>query len=879
MAEPIVAQLRRRAAVAEVLREEIRSWQRNPGFATAVLKRLARLPSNVAVAENVKDVLEFMVSQTVEVNVIHCNAAIAVCARGDGLWPHALDFLRKMMNLQLSPDVFTCSSTMNACLKDMQWQTALGMFEDLRKSTRPDLTLSNTALSAADAWDVAAALLKEMPEMELRPDVISFSTTMHGAPWRKSLVLLQQMQVVQLEGDRQLFSSILADCWRFSMELLRMMSRNFLEADTINWGSTLSPLADARRWLQALYMLDGTSELNVWNALMSAMRGDWRLASELFQELEMAKLRPDELTFNTRASTFASAARWRDAVHLGHLEMASSLAPWLRAMQLVEAAKQQGLQPNMATVSRGDSSFWEVMLCSLQRPSLDQVLYSATLSEMEAASAWEVALSLLGSIRRENFDEISFGAAISVAAKGRQWQTALALMKEMRELRLRCSQVPFNSVSSACERGNKWSICVSLLDAALGASPDVVTYNVALSATQKVGSWQMPCLLLEEMSAGDLQPDVISHDTVLLSCCQQQQWSQALGTVGSTDDMSMESCEVLITACEGQHVHRVACSLLLDLRESCWNRKMEKRAEIQLAGWERWDAMHLQELDEATDVHKTSEVAVLLMEALAEGNRTCSVTLWWCISSATLLSHICLQLAASSHAMHVCRRLFGPRLVALQDIENLAAAELGKAAKERWTLYASRASQLVGELNFQEASRIASAFSTARYVEFPLFAKLSARALECLPKPIDNNGDKKEQASEVSAGDLRQMALACGRAQCFDSDLMEAMVPLIEERLQDFRPKELVQIADAYVQSPELFALVAEVLPRYLYDLRPPELATLCRSFAEVALYNEELSDALAAEVEKRARSFGAMECLIFLDGLSRLHEGMDEDR
>lgn len=125
----------------------------------------------------------------------------------------------------------------------------------------------------------------------------------------------------------------------------------------------------------------------------------------------------------------------------------------------------------------------------------------------------------------------------------------------------------------------------------------------------------------------------------------------------------------------------------------------------------------------------------------------------------------------------------------------------------------------------------------------------------------------------VSAGDLRQMALACGRAQCFDGDLMEApliwknlqwlgtcwdkvrmsfcwkhlvldcfgiwmdmtwslnsfdraevrlgvyssnwaaesslelrcmscpeaMVPLIEERLQDFRPKELVQIADAYV--------------------------------------------------------------------------------
>jgi hypothetical protein len=29
------------------------------------------------------------------------------------------------------------------------------------------------------------------------------------------------------------------------------------------------------------------------------------------------------------------------------------------------------------------------------------------------------------------------------------------------------------------------------------------------------------------------------------------------------------------------------------------------------------------------------------------------------------------------------------------------------------------------------------------------------------------------------------------------------------------------------------FPKVAEVLPRYLYDLRPPDLATLCRSFAE----------------------------------------------
>ena len=33
----------------------------------------------------------------------------------------------------------------------------------------------------------------------------------------------------------------------------------------------------------------------------------------------------------------------------------------------------------------------------------------------------------------------------------------------------------------------------------------------------------------------------------------------------------------------------------------------------------------------------------------------------------------------------------------------------------------------------------------------------------------------------------------------------------------------------------------------------------------------------VAAKVSKRSNSFGAMECLVFLDALSRLHEGMPE--
>merc|ERR1740123_2512541 len=149
--------------------------------------------------------------------------------------------------------------------------------------------------------------------------------------------------------------------------------------------------------------------------------------------------------------------------------------------------------------------------------------------------------------------------------------------------------------------------------------------------------------------------------------------------------------------------------------------------------------------------------------------------------------------------------------------------------------------------------------------------------MECLRDPSLNSA-----GSKIRVADLRRLALAFGRVRSFDSELMEALVPLIEENVEDFRPRDLARIADAYarmpVQSPELFALVADALPAYLYDLEPPELAGLCRSFAQVAIYSADLVDALCIEVRKRLRSFGAHECLIFLEGLSHLHAGLDEE-
>mmetsp|Transcript_56535 Transcript_56535/g.175725 ORF Transcript_56535/g.175725 Transcript_56535/m.175725 type:complete len:483 (+) Transcript_56535:114-1562(+) len=219
-----------------------------------------------------------------------------------------------------------------------------------------------------------------------------------------------------------------------------------------------------------------------------------------------------------------------------------------------------------------------------------------------------------------------------------------------------------------------------------------------------------------------------------------------------------------------------------------------------------------------------------------------------------------------------------------EQIASLDAAALGRAARrsiaegdlaeEPWRSYAARASELACGLSLGEAARLSAAFSTARSLGLRLASRLSSSALERLRSP--------DREPRVAAADLRRLALASGRARAFDSELMEALVPMILDRVGDFRPRDLARIADAYarmpVQSADLFALIADALPPYLYDLEPAELVSLCRSFAEAAVYNAELIDALCTQVSMRVRTFGALECLVFLDGLSRLNAGLPEE-
>eukprot|EP00405_Crypthecodinium_cohnii_P050302 CAMPEP_0206600258 /NCGR_PEP_ID=MMETSP0325_2-20121206/45685_1 /ASSEMBLY_ACC=CAM_ASM_000347 /TAXON_ID=2866 /ORGANISM="Crypthecodinium cohnii, Strain Seligo" /LENGTH=508 /DNA_ID=CAMNT_0054111521 /DNA_START=29 /DNA_END=1556 /DNA_ORIENTATION=+ len=197
----------------------------------------------------------------------------------------------------------------------------------------------------------------------------------------------------------------------------------------------------------------------------------------------------------------------------------------------------------------------------------------------------------------------------------------------------------------------------------------------------------------------------------------------------------------------------------------------------------------------------------------------------------------------------------------------------GSLGEAQWQAFAARASQLAPEMSVPEAAKLAAAFSTARFGDFELFSRLSARTLERL---------RAIEATEEGTlgGEGRSEFQAVDRS--FDSELMEALVPVIAERANDFRPRDLTQIADAYARMPvadaDFFAFLADVLAPYVYDLSAPELARLCRAFANAAVYSEDLFDALCSEAKQRARTFGALDALTFIDALSRVQVSLPED-
>lgn len=141
--------------------------------------------------------LELMLKSEVSPTVV-TSAQLVEAFGAVSHWPRGLQCLEETVK----PDVVLVNATATASLRGRSWQTALALWADLEKKwkLKMDLVAANASLEAwaMSSWQETLETLHGFPRLSLRPDVISFNTTMHSClragEWPKVFQLLTEMQ-------------------------------------------------------------------------------------------------------------------------------------------------------------------------------------------------------------------------------------------------------------------------------------------------------------------------------------------------------------------------------------------------------------------------------------------------------------------------------------------------------------------------------------------------------------------------------------------------------------------------------------------------------------------------------------------------------------
>ena len=203
------------------------------------------------------------------------NKLLATCVK-KAKWAKAIRVFSEMQVQQMQPATVTINTTIRACERGSAWEEALHIFNQASCSGYPplDVVSFTTAISACrhgGRWAEAlqllfmlqqeeqeshlhglhmhefedpavAALRREVPR-EARSEHTPGSTELPGFKGRQVDVMMWNACIAACEKAAQ---------WTWAMHLLQRAWHVFLSPDLITYNSTMSSLARARRWNQAL---------------------------------------------------------------------------------------------------------------------------------------------------------------------------------------------------------------------------------------------------------------------------------------------------------------------------------------------------------------------------------------------------------------------------------------------------------------------------------------------------------------------------------------------------------------------------------------------------------------------------------------------------
>ncbi|CAK9031852.1 unnamed protein product [Durusdinium trenchii] len=238
--------------------------------------------------------------------------------------------------------------------------------------------------------------------------------------------------------------------------------------------------------VEALDVAQCTTVLNICG------RGlQWHIATELFHQLPVRRLRPTVVTYNAMIN--ACSRRWEEAIW------------WFSALE-----------------KRGEERKEE-------RPQPSVISYNSLMTVLGTNSLWVQALSVWQQMMREGLQP----SVMTISTLGRHLRGpgALRLLSLCNEADVRPDLILCNTVLENCQRMLRWQQALAVLQEMpwkIGITPDEVSYNTAVNALELSDAWSTAVQLLRQMRCEDLQPSTVTYNSTMGALKKSLLWQRTM---------------------------------------------------------------------------------------------------------------------------------------------------------------------------------------------------------------------------------------------------------------------------------------------------------------------------------------------------------------
>ncbi|CAE7743045.1 unnamed protein product [Symbiodinium sp. CCMP2592] len=380
--------------------------------------------------------LAAMDKASVQPTVAACSAAIASCDRH---WEQALQVLAAMQARGPSPNFVVFSAAISACSNASEWIAALGLLEDVRRSSMQVLQRAGaipaviSSFERSGQWEWVLHVLTACEDMGFHEDLPSLNAAISslGQRWQRAAELFAGLQAKSLQPDIISLAAVTtsfgtSDRWECVLALGRLI-QNRLESNVVSAGATITALQRGSQWesaVDALQRMPQTAlqpNIVTCNAGLGAAergaRAAWDQALSLQEKLRRFGQRLDVVSFNSAASVCSLERRWDVALAMLHI--------------VPQAAIEAGL-----------------VCCNI------------AIHACEKVGRWREALRAFA--EGATPDIVAFATAIAACASGSRWELVLVLLREMSSEHLEPPVVAYNAAMTACTSAVSWAAALAL---------------------------------------------------------------------------------------------------------------------------------------------------------------------------------------------------------------------------------------------------------------------------------------------------------------------------------------------------------------------------------------------------------------------------------